>query len=73
MHHRIADEIVEVLEAVWTSEEEGNASEEGVANRAMTEVTPELLAECEQAGYIERPGGGEVRLTARGRQKAEEV
>ncbi|NDD64511.1 MAG: hypothetical protein EBZ36_11140, partial [Acidobacteria bacterium] len=73
MHQRIADEIVEVLEAVWTSEEEGIASEEGVASRAMTVVTPELLAECERAGFIARPGDGAVTLTALGRQTAEEV
>lgn len=73
MHHRIADEIVEVLEAVWTIEEEGTASEEGVASRAMTDVTPELLAECERAGFIIRPGGGTVNLTPMGRQTAEEV
>lgn len=73
MHHRIADEIVEVLEAVWTVEEEGSASEEHVATRAKTVVTDELLAECERAGYISRPGGGAVRLTPLGRKTAEEV
>ncbi len=73
MHHRIADEIVEVLEAVWTSEEEGTDSEEGVASRAMTVVTEELLVECESAGFISRPGEGRIALTPLGRQTAEDV
>ncbi len=72
MHRRIADEIVEVLEALWTSEEDGGASEDGVAQRAKTTVTPELLSECEQHGYIRR-GGGQIALTDLGRRTAEEV
>lgn len=73
MHQRLADEIVEVLEAVWTSEEEGQASEERVATRANTAVTEDLLAECERAGYIERSRDGQVKLTPQGRRTAEEV
>lgn len=73
MHQRIADEIVEVLEALWTSEEEGTASEESVARRAMTTVTPELLDRCQQSGFIRREGGGRISLTDIGRRTAEEV
>src|SRR5437762_2491875 len=73
MHHWLSQEIVEVLEAVWTNEEQGLSSAEKVAADAKTEVTEGLLAECEREGYLTRHGRGELRLTARGRQTAEEV
>src|SRR5215813_2469719 len=73
MHQRIPEEIVEVLEAAWTSEERGSFSETEVAKAAMTEVNEELLAECERAGYITRFGKGQLKLTEQGRKTAEEV
>lgn len=73
MHQRISDEIIEILEAVWTSEERGTDSEAHVADRAMTDVTEDLLAECEREGFISRFGNGRVKLTEQGRQTAEEV
>ncbi|HZS08273.1 MAG TPA: iron dependent repressor, metal binding and dimerization domain protein [Blastocatellia bacterium] len=73
MHQRVSEEIVEVLEAVWTNEEKGSSSADHIAADAKTEVTEELLAECEREGYITRNGRAEIRLTARGRQTAEEV
>ena len=73
MHQRLSEEIVEVLEAAWTNEEKGSSSAERIAEDAKTEVTEELLAECEREGYITRHGQGEIKLTAQGRQTAEEV
>ncbi len=73
MHQRISDEIVEVLEAVWTSEERGYDSEKRVADEAMTVVTENLLAECESDGFITRSGDGRIKLTEQGRRTAEEV
>lgn len=73
MHQWIPQEIVETLEAVWTSAEEGFASTEHIAATAKTEVTEALLAECERAGYLTRRNGDQVRLTALGRQTAEEI
>jgi DtxR family Mn-dependent transcriptional regulator len=73
MHDWLPQDIVEVLEAVWTNEEKGSASSESVAADAKTRVTEELLSECEREGYLIRRGGGELKLTSRGRQVAEEV
>ncbi|HEX9004511.1 MAG TPA: metal-dependent transcriptional regulator, partial [Blastocatellia bacterium] len=73
MHQRISEEIVEVLEAAWTSEERGSSSEAEVAAKANTEVSEELLAECERAGYITRFGKGQLKLTEQGRKTAEDV
>ncbi len=73
MHERISDEIIEVLEAAWTSEERGSASEQRIADEAMTDVTEALLVECEQEGFIKRFGNGQLKLTEQGRRTAEEV
>ena len=72
-HPRLADEIVELLEAIWTAEEEGSTSEERVSRRAMTEITPDLLAEAETSRLLTRTPQGELRLTPEGRRTAEEV
>jgi len=73
MHEWLPQDIVEVLEAVWTNEEKGSASAENVAADAKTRVTEELLSECEREGYLMRHARRELKLTARGRQVAEEV
>jgi len=74
MHQWLPQEIVEVLEAVWTNQEKGSSSAESVAADAKAEVTEGLLVECEREGYLTRlSGGGELRLTPVGRQIAEEV
>lgn len=73
MHHWISQEIVELLESIWTNEEKGSASAESVAADAKTEVTEKLLSECEREGYLTRSRPGELRLTPLGRQTAEEV
>src|SRR5262245_3440487 len=73
MHQWLPQEIVEVLEAAWTSAEKGSTSTEQITATAKTEVTETLLAECEQAGYLTRQNGSQVQLTALGRQTAEEI
>ncbi|MCG3162516.1 MAG: hypothetical protein JMDDDDMK_03775 [Acidobacteria bacterium] len=73
MHQWLPQEIVEALEAAWTSEEKGSAFTEQIAAVAQTEVTEALLAECERAGYLTRRHDNQWRLTALGRQTAEEI
>lgn len=72
MHNWLSQEIVEVLEAVWTNEERGNADAAELSAVAMTDVTEELLATCERDGYVTRHNG-EVKLTPLGRQTAGEI
>lgn len=72
MHHWLSQEITEVLEAAWTCAEQGTVAYERIAAAAKTEVTDALLAECEREGYLTRRNG-EIRLTAQGRQTAEEI
>ena len=72
MHHWLSQEVVEVLEAVWTSREKGSSSAAAVAADAQVEVTEALLDECEREGYLTRHGG-ELKLTPQGRRVAEEV
>lgn len=73
MHQWLPQEIVEVLEAAWTSAEKGSTSAEQITAVAQTEVTDALLAECVSAGYLTRHNGDHLRLTALGRETAEEV
>ncbi|MFN0112426.1 MAG: metal-dependent transcriptional regulator [Blastocatellia bacterium] len=73
MHNWLSQDIVEVLESVWTNEERGSAAVETIADDAMTDVTEELLAECEREGYLTRNHSGEISLTPLGRQTAGEI
>jgi DtxR family Mn-dependent transcriptional regulator len=73
MHQWLPQEIVELLEAVWTSEEKGSSATEQIAAAAKTEVTEELIAECERAGYLSRRNRAELSLTLLGRRTAEEI
>ncbi len=73
MHNWLSQDIVEVLESVWTNEERGSADVEEVSLEAKTEVTEELLAECEREGYVKRNSAGEIGLTPLGRQTAAEI
>ena len=73
MHNWLSQDIVEVLESVWTNEERGSAAVETIADDAKTEVTEELLAECEREGYLTRSSSGELSLTPLGRQTAGDI
>lgn len=72
MHKWISQEIIELLESVWTNEEKGANDEESIASSAKTTVTEDLLAECEREGYITR-NLSEIELTPLGRKTAEDV
>jgi DtxR family Mn-dependent transcriptional regulator len=73
MHQWLPQEIVEVLEAVWTNEEQGCSATDKIIADAKTDAAAEALAACERDGYLEQRNGGELRLTALGRQTAEEI
>ena len=73
MHNWLSQDIVEVLESVWSNEERGSAGVEEISLEAKTEVTEELLAECEREGYLMRTSAGEIKLTPLGRQTAREI
>jgi DtxR family Mn-dependent transcriptional regulator len=70
MHEWLPQDVVELLEAAWTSEERDG---EEIAKAARVEVTEELLAKCEREGYLTRSRGGEIRLTDKGRETAGEI
>jgi DtxR family transcriptional regulator, Mn-dependent transcriptional regulator len=72
MHQWLSEEIVEVLETLWTLEERETTEEKHKSAVAINEVSDELLAQCEQDGYITRQGG-EIKLTPLGRQTASEI
>lgn len=73
MHQWLPQEIVEVLEAVWTNEEQGCSATDKIIADAKTDAAAEALAACERDGYLEQRNGRELRLTALGRQTAEEI
>ena len=72
MHHWLSQEITEVLEAAWTCAEQGTVTRERLSAEAKTEVTEDLLAECEREGFLTQRSG-EIRLTDRGRETAAEI
>lgn len=73
MHNWLSQDIVEVLESVWANEERGSAGIEAISLEAKTEVTEDLLAECEREGYLTRSSNGQISFTALGRQTAGEI
>lgn len=73
MHQWLSQEVVELLEAAWTSEEKGAVTADALTADARVPVTDELLAECVQDGYLMREGKGAYRLTPLGRQTASEI
>ena len=73
MHQWLPQEIVEVLEAVWTNEEQGCSATDKIIADAKTDAAAEALAACERDGYLERSNGQELRLTALGRRTAKEI
>lgn len=73
MHQWLPQEIVEVLEAVWTNEEQGCSATDKIIADAKTDAAAEALAACERDGYLKQRNGRELRLTALGRRTAEEI
>jgi DtxR family Mn-dependent transcriptional regulator len=71
MKNKISEEITEVLEVLWTLEEQGGATGEQVAARAHTEVSEELIQRLVDAGLAAQEAGGRINLLEKGRKTAE--
>lgn len=63
----VSRNISELLEAVWTLQERGDATLADVGRIAHTEVTEELLTEVKNEGLVDVDAAGHLRLTAHGR------
>jgi len=63
-------EMGEVLEALWTLEEQGEALPQDIRQIAHTEVTDQLLERAVREGLISKQPGGHLRLTPKGRSVA---
>ncbi|MCX7752555.1 MAG: metal-dependent transcriptional regulator [Blastocatellia bacterium] len=63
-------ELGELLEALWTLEEQGEALPQDIRQIAHTEVTDQLLERAIQEGLIARQPSGHLRLTPMGRSVA---
>ena len=74
MENKISEEIAEVLEALWTLEEQtaGSTVEEVVRN-AATNVSDALMVSLRNDGLIAIESEGLVRLLPKGRQMAEQI
>ena len=73
MEKRISEDISEVLEAVWTLEEEGDATLEKVVRNADTKVSDTLMRSLSSEGFIVIDDNKRVRLLSRGREIAEQI
>ena len=73
MENRISEEIAEVLEAVWTLQEQGEATIEKVARDADTRVSDALISTLSAEGLIVVDEGRRVRLLPKGRGLAEQI
>ncbi|MBI3949697.1 MAG: metal-dependent transcriptional regulator [Acidobacteria bacterium] len=69
----IPESASEILEAVWTLEEQGEASLSDVHRIAHTEVSDFLLHEVENGGLIEVHPAGRISLTSKGRAYAASI
>ena len=73
MGRKTTEEIQEVLEAVWTLEEQGSATVDKVVRSAETTVSDELLGRLESEGFLSVNSSGRIRLLPEGRQIAEKI
>ena len=73
METRTSEEITEVLEAVWTLEEQGPATLEKVIQNAPVEVTDGLISKLSNEGLITIDDEKHVRLLPKGRELAEQI
>jgi len=73
MAKKTTEEIGEVLEAVWTLEEQGAATVDKVVHSAKTTVSDDLLRKLESEGFLTVDGGGGIRLQPKGRKTAEQI
>jgi DtxR family transcriptional regulator, Mn-dependent transcriptional regulator len=73
MENRTSDEITELLEAVWTLQEQGKPTLEKVIQNAPIEVTDGLIARLSGEGLITVDDDKIVRLLPKGRELAEQI
>ena len=73
MEDKISEEIAEVLEAVWTLQEQGEATIEKVARDADTKVSDALISTLTAEGLIVVDERRRVRLLPKGREIAEQI
>jgi DtxR family Mn-dependent transcriptional regulator len=73
MEDRISEEIAEVLEAVWTLQEQGEATMEKVVQDADIHVSDALIEKLSSEGLIVLDHAKHVRLLPKGRQMAERI
>ncbi len=73
MENRTSEEIAEVLEAIWTLQEQGPATIEKVVSNAATQVSDGLIAALSSEGLITIDDAEHVRLLPKGRQMAEQI
>ena len=73
MENMNSEEITEVLEVVWTLEEQGSATLEKVVTHANTKVSGSLITELSNRKLIAVDDSDKVRLLPKGRQMAEKI
>jgi len=73
MKYKISEEITEVLEVLWTLEEQGGATGEQVVAEAHTDVSEELIQKLVDAEMAVQESGGRIKLLEKGRKTAEPI
>jgi len=73
MKSRISEEIAEVLEVVWTLEEQGGATPEKIAEKAHTNVSLELLRRLSDDSLIAVEPDGAIHLLPEGKKTAKSI
>ncbi len=70
---KISEEVAEVLEAVWTLQEQETATLDEVSRNAATTVSNGLFATLKNEGLIAIDEASSVRLLPKGRELAEQI
>ncbi len=70
---RLPEQLVEILEALWTLEEKGQGSLDDIAREAAAEVTGEDLEALKRQDLITIEEGSRIRLARGGRRLAEQI
>ncbi len=73
MKNTTSEEITEVLEAVWTLQEQDVATLDKVVSNAPIKVTDEIIAKLRDEELISIDDANQVRLLPKGRQLAEKI
>ena len=70
---RLPEHLGEILEMLWTLEEQGREALEGVLLDSAKGVGPDLLAALQRQGLVAIDGARRIRLAAAGRRLAEQI